>query len=126
MNKNVIFALICIVIIVSSVSYIGCSASLKKQQKYEESYAKFEKQVNDTLSAYRDVEHIVVSDRYVGVYVTKETWNNSSMELQDQFKKEVFALVRTAAVKNEVLNKSITLAFFTSDRNDVGVYVIEE
>lgn len=126
MNKNVIFALICIVIIISSVSYIGCSVSKKKQQAKQQSQAEFEQDVRNSLSAYRDIDHIVVDDKYVGVYVDKDTWNNSSKDIQDQFVKEIYALVRIEALQNNLLEDGITLSFYTSDREDIGLYLIKE
>lgn len=126
MNKNVIFALICIVIIISSVSYIGCSVSKKKQQAKQQSQAEFEQDVRNSLSAYRDIDHIVVDDKYVGVYVNKDTWNNSSKDIQDQFVKEIYALVRIEALQNNLLEDGITLSFYTSDREDIGLYLIKE
>lgn len=126
MNKNVIFALICIVIIISSVSYIGCSVSKKKQQAKQQSQAEFEQDVRNSLSAYRDIDHIVVDDKYVGVYVDKDSWNNSSKDIQDQFVKEIYALVRIEALQNNLLEDGITLSFYTSDREDIGLYLIKE
>lgn len=130
LKKRVVFLWICFIVIILSVSYISCSISNKKRQaRNAEStaiQAEFEKSLEDTFRAYPTIKRSKLSPGYVGIYVDRNAWKASSEKTQKEFIQEIYSLVRMSAITSGAIKDPITLSLYTDDREQIGVYGIDE
>lgn len=84
----------------------------------------FTQEMTENLKLYGStIDHYSVDGSYVGVYVDTKLWNNSPTDLQQTFIKEICGFTRVAAVNHKI--KYVTVAIYTADREQIGIYNIE-
>lgn len=115
---------ICIPIIIISVVVIIAVESISEL----DSRGNFAVAVTDAFKPYgSEIEDVHVDYGYVAIYIDAKRWKNTSEETQQQFLKEAYILVRSAAISSKIMkHHDCLLSVYDSTGNRIVMYEVKE